>query len=334
MDTELVEIWRGDLRESVHRGHAVVCDDSGQIVQAWGDPSAVIYPRSSAKPLQALALVESGGATGLSPQQLALSCASHNGAAIHSGPVRNWLADLGLGEADLRCGRQEPADIPARNDLVCSGHSPDQTHNNCSGKHTGFLTLNKHLGGGSEYIDIDHPVQIAVKAAVEETVGEDSPTWAIDGCSAPNHACTLTGLARAGARFAAAEPGNARSSAMVRLRDAMMTHPDLVAGEGRACTRMMRACAGQAALKTGAEGVFFAALPKKKMGVALKISDGTSRAAEAALAAILVMLGVADPRDPEIGAFFYAPITNRRDIKTGEMRPAAALQNRTLGRLG
>lgn len=332
MDTELVEIWRGDIRESVHRGHAVVCDAAGSIVQAWGDPDALIYPRSSAKMIQALPLAESGLA--LSTEQLALSCASHNGAEIHTSRVTSWLSDMGLAEEALRCGPQEPDDIPARDDLIRRAEAPCQIHNNCSGKHAGFLALGQHLGAGPEYLEIDHPVQRAVKQAFEEVTGEDSAGWGIDGCSAPNHATRLSAFARAGAAFASATDSTLRGKAMIRLRTAMMTHPDLVAGEGRACTRLMRAVQGKAAIKTGAEGVFLAILPEQGLGVALKVSDGTTRAAEAAMATILVLLGVADSRDPVIKDYFYAPIRNRRDIIAGEMRPAAALQGRTLGRLG
>ncbi len=159
----LTEIWRGPMIESLHLGHAVICDDTGQIVQAWGDPELAIYPRSSAKMIQALPLIESGAAAahGLTTEHLALACASHNAAAIHTGRVLAWLADLGLSDDDFRCGPQEPDDIPARDGLIRAGKTPCQYHNNCSGKHSGFLTLTRHLGAGPEYIDIDHPVQRA-----------------------------------------------------------------------------------------------------------------------------------------------------------------------------
>ena len=324
---DLVEIWRGDLLESVHRGHAVICDDSGQIVQAWGDPTAVIYPRSSCKMIQALPLMESGAGAHLTGEQLALACASHNGAAIHTTRVNAWLADLGLSDDDFRCGPQMPDDREAREGLICSHTSPCQVHNNCSGKHAGFLTLNKHLGGGPDYEKIDHPVQQACKAAFEEVTGETSPTFGIDGCSAPNHACTLHGLARAMAFFASAhDRSDTRSVAATALAQAMMTYPELVAGETRACTDLMRAMDHKVAIKTGAEGVFIAIIPEKRLGVALKISDGATRASESAIAAILVKLGVLDPAHPAAIARMRPQILNRRDLVTGQIRPAAALQ--------
>lgn len=186
----IAEAWRGGILESTHTGHAVICDETGQIVQSWGNPLAVIFPRSSCKMLQALPLIESGAAdaAGLTPRQLALSCASHEGAALHTHAVSDWLADLGLSEGDLRCGSHEPYDRTERNRLILSHEKPCQLHNNCSGKHAGFVTLNRHLKAGSEYVEVDHPVQRAVKDAFEDTTGETSPGYGIDGCSAPNYA--------------------------------------------------------------------------------------------------------------------------------------------------
>jgi L-asparaginase II len=318
----MVELWRGGGCESVHAGHAVICDPQGGIVAAWGDPDAVIFPRSSCKMVQALPLLESGAGAGLTDAQIALACASHQGAALHVDAVGRWLSDLGLGEGDLRCGAHEPADRDERDRLIRAHEAPCQLHNNCSGKHAGFLMLNRHLGGGTEYVEPDHPVQRAVRAAFEEVTGEPSPRYGIDGCSAPNFATSLTGLARAMAAFAAAGAGDARGRAMRRLTDAMMAHPEMVAGEGRACTILMRAMAGRAAVKTGAEGVFVAILPGKRLGLALKIADGAGRAAEAAVAALLVRLGVLDPADPAARRYLGAPIRNWRGIDTGEMRLA------------
>lgn len=324
----LVEVWRGDLLESIHAGHAVICDDTGQIVQAWGDPTALIYPRSSCKMVQALPLIESGAAKafGLSDAQLALSCASHQGAPIHTVPVAAWLEDLGLGEDDFRCGPQEPRDVADRDALIRAGQPPCRIHNNCSGKHAGFLTLTKHLGAGPEYTQIDHPVQVACKAAFEETTGEDSPNYGIDGCSAPNHASTLHGLARSMAFFASAQTrSDSRSKAASSLVQAMVTYPELVAGETRACTDLMRAMDGKVAVKTGAEGVFIGIIPEKKLGIALKISDGATRASECVMAALLVKCGVLDANHPAAKARMTPPIANWDGLVIGHIRPTATL---------
>lgn len=317
------EIWRGPFLESVHSGHAVVCDDSGQIVHAWGDPDAIVLPRSSSKMVQALPLITSGAADafGLTTAQLALSCASHKGAAIHTDPVGEWLKALDLNDDAFRCGPQEPSDKEAREGLIRAHEEPCQIHNNCSGKHAGFLTLSRHLGAGPEYVDPSHPVQKACLDAFEEATGETSPGFGIDGCSAPNHASTLHGMARAMAHFAAAPSGSAEA----RLHEAMRLHPELVAGEGRACTELMRAMDGKVALKTGAEGYYIAIIPEKKMGIALKAACGTTRASESAIAAILVKLSVLDANHPAALKRMNTSIRNWRGIETGVMRAAAGL---------
>lgn len=322
---ELVELWRGELLESTHRGHAVICDTSGQIVQAWGDPGRVTLPRSSSKMLQALPLVESGAADafGLTTRQLALACASHNGSRLHVDLAGRWLKGLGLGEPDLRCGVQEPFDRDERDRLIRGPEAPCQLHNNCSGKHSGFLSLNKHLGGGPEYVLIDHPVQKAVRSAIEEVGDEAVAGWGIDGCSAPNFATTLTALARSMARFAAAtDGGDSRQRAMHRLARAMAAHPELVAGEGEPCTILMRAAGRGAALKGGAEGVFVAILPEQGLGIALKIEDGSPRAKSAAIAALLIRVGALEAGHPLVQTLLPAPQRNYRGLVTGEVRLA------------
>lgn len=324
---QLVEIWRAEFLESRHRGHAVVSDASGNIIAQWGNPDQVILPRSSSKMLQALPLIESGAAkaAGLTTEQLALSCASHSGAAIHTDRVEAWLGDLGLSETDLRCGAHQPRDKPARYGLRDAQKQPCQIHNNCSGKHTGFLTLNKHLGGHADYIEVDHPVQKAVKNAFEEMTGMDTPGYGLDGCAAPNFATTVAGLALAMARMA--DPsglGEARENAARALVSAMYEHPLLVAGEGRACSELMAATTAKVAIKTGAEGVYTAILPDLGLGVALKIEDGTTRGAEAAIAAILVRLGVLEADHPMALKRYNPPILNSRDMVTGSLKPDPA----------
>jgi L-asparaginase II len=274
--------------------------------------------------LQALPLVESGAADGLSSERLALACASHNGAAMHVERVARWLADLGLGEPDLRCGPQVPDDAAERNRLRTAGEAPRQLHNNCSGKHVGFLTLNRHLDGGAEYVEIDHPVQRAVRGAFEEMCGQASRGWGIDGCSAPNFATTVRGLARAMARMADPKGlGPVREVAARRLVAAMVGHPLLVAGEGRACSELMAAMDG-VAVKTGAEAVFVAILPAQRLGVALKIEDGATRASECAITALLVRLGAIAADHPAATRRLHPPILSRRGAPAGSVRPDTA----------
>jgi len=318
---DLVEMIRGDRVESVHRGHAVICDGAGEVIEAWGNPAAVIFPRSSCKMVQALPLLESGAGAHLTTAQLALSCASHEGQSQHTTAVNAWLADLGMSESDLRCGAHMPYSDVAKAKLIRADDSPCQLHNNCSGKHAGFLTLSKHLGAGPDYVEPDHPVQLAVRRAFEEVTGMDSPGFGIDGCSAPNFATRLDALGRAMGAFAAArEGGGIRQDAMVKLRHAMGAEPLLVAGDGRACTDLMRAMGGRVAVKTGAEAVFVAILPEMNRGIALKIVDGGTRAAEAMIAALLVRLGVLDAEAPVAKRLMHGPTINARGKVTGHSR--------------
>lgn len=324
----LVEAFRAGRLESQHRGHAMILDGAGEVLELWGDAGKVIYPRSSCKMVQALPLVESGAADafGLRSEHLALACASHQGAAIHTDPVAAWLQELDIDQSAFRCGPQMPREESARRTLVKTDKSPCPIHNNCSGKHAGFLTLAKHLGAGPDYVAADHPVQIAVRAATEETAAETSPGFGIDGCSAPNFALTLAGLGRQMAAFTRApREAGLRARAMTRLVNAMRAHPDLVAGEGRACTEFMMALDGAGAVKTGAEGVFVAILPELDRAIALKIEDGATRASECALAALLVRLGAVSRDHPLIRKRLDAPLRNWDGLVVGEIRAAPGL---------
>jgi len=316
-ETEVfAEAWRGDYLECQHRGIAVIVNETGEIIEAWGNPDQIILPRSSLKPLQALPLVTSGAAKkfDLKSQHLALACASHNGEALHTTLVQEWLSALELDDDALRCGPQWPSFRASANALVKTDTSPCQYHNNCSGKHSGFLTLSKYLCAGSEYVDPTHPVQVAAKSAIEDICEEDIGGHAIDGCSAPNFALSLKGLALGMAKMVG-HP----------LIEAMMQHPDLVAGTGRACTEFMQALSGKVMVKTGAEGVFAAVLPEQKLGIALKIEDGATRASECAMAALLVRLGVADRNDPIIAKRLATVQKNRAGLVTGALKAGSSL---------
>lgn len=325
-DEALIEVTRGDLVECVHRGSVVVCDGSGQIVAAWGEPGAIVYARSAFKMMQALPLVESGAADahGLAPQHLALACSSHMAGRYHTDPIGDWLGSLGLDDAAFRCGAQTPGDRAARDALIRAGGKPCQIHNNCSGKHTGFLTLGKHLGAGAEYIDPDHPVQLAVRTALEEVTEETSPGYGIDGCSAPNFAFTLHGLARAAAGFATAhERNDTRSQAARRLVEVMMAHPELVSGHDKPCTELMRLAGGKAAIKGGADGAYIGILPEAGLGIAMKMSDGAERGRDVAMACLLERFGVL-PVGAATSQWTRPQVRNWNGIITGDIRPTAA----------
>ena len=319
----MCEIWRGSYLESVHTGMAVICDKDGEISHQWGDPNALILPRSSAKMMQAIPLIISGAEKKFSIGEdlLALACASHNAAEIHLSRVLGWLSHLGFSETDLRCGPQPSKDPYVKKQMLEKGQSPCQIHNNCSGKHAGFLSVSRHLNAGPEYTDPDHPVQLMVMDVFQELTQNKVDGITIDGCSAPNPAIPLYSLAKVMSWFATAHKRDDQlSKAALKLRNAMVNYPELVAGELRACTNLMKACERKAILKTGAEGVFVAILPELEKGIALKIFDGGTRASECAIASLLIQLGVLNPNHPTALAYTHAPILNWRKIQTGMMK--------------
>jgi L-asparaginase II len=328
----LVEVTRGSVVESRHRGSALIVDRHGGVHGHWGDISRPVYARSAIKSLQAIPLVESGAADafGLGDEELALACASHGGEPGHVERVAAWLARIGLSEADLECGTHLPFHEGSAHALVCSHAHPSTLHNNCSGKHTGFLTTAVHLGEKTKgYIRYDHPVQQRILGVMEQMTGcglGDAP-WAADGCSIPTIAVPLEGLAFAMARIADPEDlPEKRRAAVLRIRKAWAAHPFLVAGTGRFDTEIMQACGGRVMTKVGAEGVFCAALPEYGLGVALKIDDGADRAANVAMAAILRRIGALDGADAEIAGRWLAPeIKTRRGVTVGVVRGAEGL---------
>lgn len=324
----LVELTRGDVVESVHRGAVAISDARGNVVFALGDIALPVYPRSALKPLQALPLLESGAAEAfhVTDEEIALACASHSGEPMHTQRVSAWLARLGLGEQDLACGTHPVRYEPVAEEMIRRGEKPTRIHNNCSGKHTGFLAVARHWDVATAgYERHDHPVQQAVAKATGEMAGiaQELP-WGVDGCAAPNYALSLASFAHALARFAdPRELAPQRAHAVRRIVAAMIAYPELVAGTGRMCTTLMRAGGGRVAVKTGAEGVFAAIVPHAGLGIALKIDDGAGRAAETAIAFVLDRMGLVDHE--AVRDLIHTPLRNTRDAVTGERRPAAAL---------
>lgn len=320
----LVEVTRGDLVESIHRGAVAVVDGEGILRLGFGDIDSPVYTRSSLKPLQALPLIESGAADafGLSDEEVALACASHSGEAMHTERVAAWLSRLGLSEADLACGPHRPRHESTSDFMVTTQKKPSRLHNNCSGKHAGFLTLAKHLKAPvSDYVALAHPVQQAVLTSLIRLSGITNPASGIDGCAAPNFALPLMSFARALAMLAAGKTPGAK-----RITAAMTAHPELVAGTGRFCTTVMQAAGKRAAVKVGAEGVYAAIVPELGLGVAVKIDDGAVRGAEAAIALLLEKLGILDAAK----GLSLHPIHNTTGTIIGTVRPAPGLKALTL----
>lgn len=322
----VIEVTRGPLVESRHEGIAAVLRPDGTVVASWGDIDAPILPRSANKPIQAMAFVESGAVEkfGLADEHVSLACASHNGETRHVETVRAWLKTIGLGEGDLECGTHPPRLQASIEALVRENAVPTPAFNNCSGKHSGFLSTAVAYGeptGG--YIKYDHPVQRRLRAVMTDLCGSnaDDFPYGTDGCGIPTLATPLRSLARAMASMA--EPSrlsNKHVEAATRIRKAINAEPFMMAGTGRFCTRINQALPGVAQVKTGAEGVFCGMLPTLGLGVALKMWDGAGRAAEVAMASLLEHLGVLPAEQKE--TLLHPPIRNVVGLLVGEMRPA------------
>lgn len=322
----VIEVTRGPVVESRHEGIAAVVKADGTVVASWGDIDAAILPRSANKPIQGMAFVESGAVErfGLGDEHIALACASHNGEPRHVETVRAWLKKIGLGEDDLECGTHAPRLPQTVEALIRANAMPTPAFNNCSGKHSGFLSTAVQYGEPTKgYIRYDHPVQRRLRDVMSDLCGADAHAfrYGTDGCGIPTLATPLRSLARAMAGMAdPSRLSNRHAEAAARIRKAMNAEPFMVAGTGRFCTRINGALVGVAEVKTGAEGVFCAMLPGLGLGVALKIWDGAGRAAEVAMATLLDHLGVlpADQRDEVL----HPAISNVVGLLVGEMRPA------------
>ena len=285
----VVEVTRGNSVESTHEVDIVVAESSGKIISTHGDADLQIYPRSSNKSLQALPLIESGAADayGFDDKHLALACSSHNAQPMHVDAATQMLRRAGLDGTCLECGAQIPMFHKDYEQLIRNGKEVQPIHNNCSGKHAGFLAFAKHTGFETKgYINFDHPVQKEIAGVLEGITGAQhgEDNYGIDGCSIPTYKIPIQKLAIAYAKFGVGDnPSKARSNAMLRLRDACLNHPEMVAGDNRVCTKLMQTLGSRAFVKVGAEGVYTMSLPEVGLGVALKARDGSFRAAEVAV---------------------------------------------------
>ena len=326
----LVEVTRGDMVESRHRGAVAALGIDGTVVLAAGDIERPVFARSAIKPLQALALLESGAAEQfqVTDAEIALACASHSGEPAHVEVAGAWLERIGCRVEDLECGSHLPSSRSAAEALLRAGGQATALHNNCSGKHTGFLAVARHLGHPTKgYIRIEHPVQQRVLGILETMTGldlSDAPRG-IDGCGIPVIGMSLGNIALAMARLVdPRDQPEPRQQACARVCRAMAAEPFMVAGTGRFCTQVIGATSGRALVKTGAEGVYCGALPGLGLGFALKIDDGAGRAAEVLAGRVLRRLGaVEDAEIAALASIFQPPVLNRAGRVVGEARTAA-----------
>jgi L-asparaginase II len=327
----LIEVLRGPVVESRHRGAVAVVDGEGGLVMQIGDIERPTFPRSAVKAIQALPLIESGAADAFlfGNKELALACASHSAEEGHVETARTMLARAGITEEAYECGVHWPFDLPIAIDFASNNVKPLQVHNNCSGKHAGFLCYACHEGIDiTGYVGKDHRVQAHVKDVMESVTGAPHAVdqCGTDGCSIPTYAIPLKNLAHG---FAKMTTGigleKQRASAAKRLMDACMAEPWHVAGTGKPCTKIMEIAPGKVFAKIGAEGVYCAAIPELGYGIALKCDDGSERGAVGMINAVLAKL----LQKQDVGEAYRAAANknfrNWNKIEIGKFRPADAL---------
>jgi L-asparaginase II len=331
IDELLVEVTRGAHVESTHRGGAVAVDADGTVVFAAGDIDEPVYPRSAVKAMLALPLVQGGGADrlGLSDDEIALTCASHTGEDIHVAAATSMLRKAGRDETCLECGVHWPSNEAASHALSAAGRKPSPLHNNCSGKHSGFICLACDMGiDPAGYVRHDHPAMREVTASLADITAAklDDSNRAVDGCSIPTFAIPLRALAYGFARFGTGRGMSApRAAAAKRIRDVVAANPIMVSGTGRFDFRLMSALGARVFSKGGAEGVHCATIPALGIGVAVKSRDGAGRAADVAMAAMIARL-LPDARQAEgFAALLNPPLKNWNQMIVGGLRPAGAL---------
>ncbi len=333
MSSLTIESTRSGFVESVHPVSVAVVDADGTLVASAGNPELVTFWRSAAKPFQSLPLVQDGAAErfGFGPRELALACASHSSEPVHRELALAMLTAVGCTEEHLACGPHPPLSQAVAEEAARTGTPLTPRWSNCSGKHAGLLALAKHHGWPLEgYERAGHPVQERVLSEVSRWTGvaRGDIHLAVDGCTAVSFGLSLRGMATAYARF-----GMSGGSAARRLREAMWTHPELVAGTGRLCTELMGAGRGEVLAKVGAEGVYSAAVPGLGLGVSLKVEDGDMRCSPPALLAVLRQLceRLGGKRGLELamqGLAHHAepPLRNTRGVVTGTLRASGALR--------
>ena len=326
----LVEVLRGGVVESVHEGHFVVTNAAGEIVDGAGDPEFETFPRSSLKLIQAIGLLESGAADRfkLDNRHIAMACASHRGEPFHIELIGEWLQRIECRMDDLACGPDYPLNGAAAERAMASGSGRQRIYHNCSGKHTGFLTLCRHLAvDPSGYDTLAHPSQQRYLDDLSLFARLDARdlVWGIDGCTLPAPVMPLVAMARAMARFSVAlGVGTAKREAVMRIQEAIAEAPEYLSGTGHVAAVLARMTDGQVICKSGAEGYFIAVVRHRGLGVALKIADGASRASMVAICAVLQRIGALSECDCEQLQSLLSPLVlDSRGRAAGALRPSA-----------
>ncbi len=348
----LFEVTRGNIVESVHYGSIAVVDANGNVIAAYGDPHGVAFLRSSGKPFQVLPFVENGGVEhfGLTPRELAIACASHEGSALHVETVSGMQQKVGVEERHLQCGVHMPGDVDSFKSLIANHRAPTPNQNNCSGKHTAMLAYARMRGLPLEsYLDPGHPIQQEILSVFSEMcqLPVEEIELGIDGCSAPNFAIPLYNAALAMARFCDPHSlSETRAPACRKITSAMTMHPEMISAYGEFDEQLMRVGAGRIVCKRGAEGYQIVGLlpgvlqaDSPGVGIALKVSDGdpsrtaldlshSTRVRPAVTLEILRQLGALSAEQEQSLAAFgpVKAVKNHRGSVTGQARPVFQLQ--------
>lgn len=329
----LVEVTRGSLVENQHRGHVAIVNWEGKLLYSAGNPRHITYWRSSAKPFQALPVIESGAAHryGITPKELALFCASHNGETMHTETVLKIFAKIGQEHSLLQCGVHMPYHQETAKAMLAAGQEPNSLHSNCSGKHSGMLTLVTHLGyDPSNYLDLDHPVQQTILDYIAEWTGYPREDIAIgvDGCGVPVHGLPVYNMSLAYARLSRPETyDETRADACKRITGAMTAHPEMVGGTDRFCTDLMRVAKGKLVGKAGAAGVYCVGILDEGIGITVKCEDGSGKGRDPVVVEILRQLGYLNEQQVKALEKYHRPQNiNHRKEKCGEVIPVVKLK--------
>lgn len=325
----LAAITRNGYIESLHYGYVCVIDSSGKIIYNLGDYTTSIFFRSSAKPIQAIPFVQSGAAKafGFSPDEIALVCSSHSGQKIHQLTVSRLLDKLGLNETNLHCGTMAPYNEEEKRRITAIGEPPSVFHCSCSGKHSAMLALSKFRGYSiDDYETKDHPVQKEILSAIAEFAEEDvdSIPTGVDGCGAPIYMLPIDKIALSYAKLAeyAKNPSSHYYDSCKTVFDAMVKHPEMVAGDYEFDTELMNAAGGKLIGKAGCEAVYCIGIKDKNLGICIKIIDGTERAVYPVVVELLSDLGVLSAAEfSKLGRWHRYPLRNNLGEQIGQIVP-------------
>lgn len=329
----LVVAERGGYAESAHTGHIAVVDPAGNLLYSCGDPQRPTFARSSMKPLQTVPLIETGAAAHyqLSPADISLACASHNGEEQHTARVLDLLKRLELEVEDLKCGLHPPRWKDTYEQIIKSDTPITPVFNNCSGKHSGMLTTARYMGESTEdYYVLEHPVQQRILEVISDfsEVPVRDIEIGIDGCGVPVHGIPLDRLALCFAKMAKPESfPEKRREAIETVTASMMTAPEMVGGTDRFCTDFMKVMGGRMFGKAGAEGVYCIGDLQSGLGIALKIEDGNGRAAYPAAVEVLKQLGLlTEQQEEKLSSYHHPELKNAREEVIGHLEPVFKLK--------